>query len=273
MAVEIAAKDVMALRNKTGLSMMECKRALEESGGDPEKAEDLLRKKMKGKMDTRTDRAAGEGRVAVKVADDGRAAVIVEIRAETDFTAKNEKFGVMVDKVATLALGAPAGDVKPTPEMLKPVDEIRISTGENASIARIHKIEGGGDSMFGSYVHHDGKTAVLLHCTGSVSQDTAKQVCMHIAAAMPRPQGVTREDIPAHVIDKERRLAMDMALESGKNEEIAKKIVDGKINALVADLALVEQPFVMDPAKKIKDVLGANGSASAFLRWQVGETA
>ncbi len=273
MAVEIAAKDVMALRNRTGLSMMECKRALEESGADPEKAEDLLRKKMKGKMDTRTDRAAGEGRVSVKIGNDGRSAVIVEVRAETDFTAKNEKFAATVDKVATLALAQPAGDVAPTPEMLKALDEIRISTGENASIARIHKLEGGGDSMFSSYVHHDGKTAVLLHCTGSVSQDTGKQVCMHIAAAMPRPQGVTRNDIPAHVIDKERRLAMEMAMESGKNEEIAKKMVEGKINALVADLALVEQPFVMDPTKKIKDVLGPNGTASAFLRWQVGESA
>ena len=273
MAVEIAAKDVMSLRNKTGLSMMECKRALEEASGDPERAEELLRKKMKGKMDTRTDRAAGEGRVSVKVSPDGRSAVIVEVRAETDFTAKNEKFAATVDKVATLALAQPTGDVKPTADMTKALDEIRISTGENASIARIHKIAGGGDSMFGSYVHHDGKTAVLLHCTGSVSQDTAKQVCMHIAAAMPRPQGVRREDVPAHVIDKERRLAMEMAIESGKNAEIAAKMVDGKINALVADLALLEQPFVMDPSKKVKDVIGANGTVSAFLRWQVGETA
>lgn len=273
MAVEIAAKDVMALRNRTGLSMMECKRALEEAGGDPEKAEDLLRKKMKGKMDTRTDRAAGEGRVAVKVAPDGRAAVIVELRAETDFTAKNEKFAQAVDKVATLALAQPAGEIKPTPDMAKPVDDIRISTGENASIARAHKLAGGSDSMFASYVHHDGKTAVLLHCTGNVSQDTAKQVCMHIAAAMPRPQGVRREDVPAHVIDKERRLAMEMAMESGKNEEIAKKMVEGKINALVSDLALLEQPFVMDATKKVKDVIGPKGTVSAFLRWQVGETA
>ncbi len=273
MAVEIAAKDVMSLRNKTGLSMMECKRALEESSGDPEKAEDILRKKMKGKMDTRTDRAAGEGRVAVKIAPDGRSAVIVEVRAETDFTAKNEKFAAMVDKIATAALAQPAGDVKPTSDMTKALDEIRISTGENASIARIHKVSGGSDSMFGSYVHHDGKTAVLLHATGSVSQDTAKDVCMHIVAAVPRPQGVTRNDIPQHVIDKERRLAMEMAMESGKNEEIAKKMVDGKINALVADLALLEQPFVKDPTKKIKDVLGPKGTVSAFLRWAVGETA
>ena len=270
---EISAKEVMNLRNRTGLSMMECKKALQESGGNVEAAEDLLRKKLKGKMDARTDRAAGEGRIAIAISQDGRAGAIVEIRAESDFTAKNELVQDAASKIATLALGANSGTVASTPDMAKLIDNLRISTGENISIARIHKLAGDGATMFGSYVHHDGKTGVLLQCEGSVSQDLARDICMHITAATPRPQGVTRDSVPAHVIDKERRLAIEMAMESGKNQEIAEKMVEGKINKLYSDLALVEQDFVKDPSKKIKDLLPKGASIAAFLRWQVGEEA
>lgn len=270
---EISAKDVMALRNKTGLSMMECKKALEETGGNPSAAEDYLRKKLKGKMDARTDRAAGQGRIAVAIAPEGRAGTIIEIRAETDFTAKNEMFVDVCQKIAELALKQPPGAITPTPEMTKLIDDLRIKTGENISFARGHELQGGGNSMFGKYVHHDGKIGVLLHCEGSVSDDLARDICMHIAAAVPRPQGVTRNDIPQHVIDKERRLATEMAMEQGKPEEIAKKMVEGKINALISDLALMEQPFVRDPSKKVKELLPKGATISAFLRWQVGEEA
>lgn len=268
---EIDAKTVMTLRNKTGLSMMECKKALQETEGNAEAAEDLLKKKLKGKMDARTDRAAGEGRIAIAVASDGRSASIVELRAETDFTAKNETFLAVAKKVADQAASQHAGAVSPTADMAKLVDELRISTGENISIARAHKLAGGGTTMFGSYVHHDGKTGVLIQCEGSVSQDLAKDICMHITAAVPRPQGVDRGSVPASVIERERRLAIEMAIESGKTPEIAEKMVEGKINKLYSELALVEQDFVRDPSKKIKDLLPAGATITAFLRWQVGE--
>ena len=135
---DISAKDVMALRNETGLAMMECKKALIEMNGDVEAAKDHLRKKLKGKMDTRTDRVAGEGRVAVSVNDSG--ATIVEIKAETDFTAKNDQFIAATDKIAQMALAQGEGAVEPTDEMKATIDEIRISTGENISIGRIHKV-------------------------------------------------------------------------------------------------------------------------------------
>lgn len=269
--VEIDAKTVMTLRNRTGLSMMECKKALQETSGNAEAAEDLLKKKLKGKMDARTDRAAGEGRIAVAMASDGRSGVIVELRAETDFTAKNENFLTAAKKIADLALAGNSGAVSATPEMTKLIDELRISTGENISLARAHKLAGGGTTMFGSYVHHDGKTGVLLQCEGSVSQDLAKDICMHITAAVPRPQGVTRDSVPAHVIERERRLAIEMAMESGKPKEIAEKMVEGKINKLYSELALLEQDFVRDPSKKIKDLLPQGATVTAFLRWQVGE--
>lgn len=268
---EISAKEVMSLRNKTGLSMMECKKALVESGGDQEAAEDLLKKKLGKKMEGRTDRAAGEGRIAVRIGEDGRSAVIVEVRAETDFTAKNEKFGAAAEKVAELALGENAGDVTPTGAMAAAIEDLKITTGENISIARIHKLEGGGDSMFGRYVHHDGKTGALVHATGSVSEDTARDICMHIAAYVPRAQGVSRDDIPESAIEHEVRLLREKALEEGKPAEIVEKIVQGKANSLYAELALLEQPFVKDETKKIKDLLDGDGGISAFLRWQVGE--
>lgn len=259
---DISAKEVMALRQKTGLSMMECKKALQETNGDAAAAEEYLRVKLKGKMETRTDRAAGEGRIVVAVAPG--AAAIVELRAETDFTAKNENFQAVADQVAQLALAQPAGKVEPTEEMTKLIDNLRISTGENISIARIQKLEGGS---FGTYVHHDGKTGVLLHAEGDLDQAVARDVSMHITAAMPRPQGVSRDDVPAEVIEKERKFAEAEA--EGKPPEIAKKIVDGKIDKLYSELALLEQPFVKDDSKKIKDIVG-NAKLKAFYRWEVG---
>lgn len=268
--VEIDAKVVMQLRNKTGLSMMECKKALQESAGDLVQAEEVLFKKLKGKMDTRTDRAAGEGRLAVALAPDGRSVAIAELRAETDFTAKNEKFQSAVSRIAELALAAGPGPVSPTPEMQRLVDDLRVSTGENISLARAHRLAGGPNSSFGTYVHHDGKTAVVLECEGPMPRDLAKDICMHIAAAQPRPQGVDRNSIPAAVIERERRLAIEMAMESGKPKEIAEKMVEGKINKLYSELALLEQEFVKDPSRKIRDLLPAGATIRSFLRWQVG---
>ncbi len=268
---DISAKEVMALRQKTGLSMMECKKALVETGGDQAAAEEALRVKLKGKMETRTDRAAGEGRIAIKVAGDGRKASIVELRAETDFTAKNDAFQNAAQKIAELALEAGAGRVEATDEMTKLVDELRVSTGENISVARIETLAATDDgASFGTYIHHDGKTGVLLQCEGSIGEDLARDICMHIAAYLPRPQGVTRDDVPEHIIDKERKLALEMAAEQGKPEEIARKMVEGKINKLYSDLALLEQPFIKDDTRKIGDLLPQDASIAAFLRWQVG---
>jgi elongation factor Ts len=250
--------------------MMECKKALQETGGDAAQAEDLLKKKMKGKMDTRTDRIAGEGRVAISVNDTG--AAIVEIRAETDFTAKNDQFIAATDKVAQMALAAGEGEVEPTDEMKAAIDEIRISTGENASIARIRKVAKADGDTFGTYVHHDGKTGVLIHANGDVGEDTLRQICMHVTAAVPRPMGVTPDEIPAEVVEKERKFRVEQAVESGKPQEIAEKMVEGGMRKFFSEIALLEQDFVMDPSKKIKDLVGS-ATIKAFYRWQVGEEA
>ena len=269
---EINAKDVMSLRNKTGLAMMACKKALIEAGGDVEKAEDLLRKQLKGKMDTRMDRAAGEGRIDVAVSGDGKAAAIVELRAETDFTAKNDKFVASTRKIAELALAIPAGSTEPSEEMKAIIDDLRISTGENISIGRIEKLESdAGKTVYGKYVHHDGKTGVLIEAQGDLGEETLRQIAMHVTAAFPRPLGLTPDDIPSDMVEKERKFRIEQAMESGKPQEIAEKMVEGGMRKFFAEVALLEQAFVMDPSKSIKDIVGSGGNLTKFRRWEVGE--
>ncbi|GJM18842.1 MAG: elongation factor Ts [Phycisphaeraceae bacterium] len=271
MSDKISAKDVMSLRNRTGLAMMACKKALTEAGGDVEKAEELLRKELKGKMETKVDRAAGEGRIGVAVS--GGSAAILELKAETDFTAKNDKFIAATDQLAKLALNAPAGS-GPTDEMTKIIDDLRISTGENISIGRIETIKGSGDkTVFGQYVHHDGKTGVLIHAEGDIDDSTLRQIGMHVTAAVPRPMGVTTDEIPAEVVEKERKFRIDQAVESGKNQEIAEKMVEGGMRKFFAEVALLEQAYVVDPSKPVKEIVGPNASIKSFHRWEVGEAA
>ncbi len=266
---EISAKEVMALRNKTGLSMMECKRALQEANGDMEAAELNLRKRLKGKMEGRTERSAGEGCIAIAKASDLTTAAMVEIRCETDFTAKSEKVRSGAQRIAELALNADAGPVTVTEEMIAIIDDLRITTGENISYARGVKMSA---ATVGSYLHHDWKTGVLLEAEGDVNRDTLNQVCMHIAAAHPTPLGVSPDEIPAEVVEKEKRFRTEQAMESGKPREIAEKIVEGGMRKFYEEVALVEQPFVIDPSKKVKDIVGG-GKLLSFQRWQVGQTA
>jgi len=268
----ISAKDVMSLRNKTGLAMMECKKALAEANGNPEEAETLLRKKLKGKMETKLDRVAGEGRVEIAVSDDGSSAVLVKVKSETDFTAKNEKFIDAVKKIAQISLSSSAGIVTPNDEMIAIIDELRISTGENISIDKIEKLVGeAGKTAYGMYVHHDGKTGSLVQIEGSISDEVRKQLAMHVTAAMPRPLGLTSEDIPPELVEKERKFRLEQAIESGKPEQIATKMVEGGMRKFFSEVALLEQPFVMEPAKKIRDLIG-DAQVSEFRRWQIGES-
>ncbi|RMH23571.1 MAG: translation elongation factor Ts [Planctomycetota bacterium] len=269
---DVSAKDVMALRAATGMGMMDCKRALTETAGDIAAAEEWLRKKAKGKMDKRADRPAGEGRVVVAVSDDGRNAVIFEVRTETDFTAKNEKFDTMCEAIARHALTLPAGEISADDAITKAVDDVRLTTGENVQFARGHKTEGGSNTAYGVYVHHDGKTGVLVQGEGDVPERLLRDIAMHIAAVQPRPLAVTPEGVPADIVEKERAFALEEALSSGKPKEIAEKIVEGKLRKLFEGLALLRQPFVKDDSKTIQDLLPPGAQIVAFYRWQVGET-
>ena len=259
----IAAKDVMALREKTGLGMMDCKKALQENNGDMAAAESWLREKRKGKMDTRTERTTGEGRIGIAI--DGPKAVIIELRTETDFTAKNDAFLTATDSVAGLALGQGAGDVEADDAINKHVDDLRITTGENVNFARGMRLDGGS---YGSYVHHDGKRACLLQIEGEAPADALKGICQHIV--FHDPMGIDADDVPAEKIDSIRTAALAEAKESGKNDEIAGKMADGKVRKYLEENTLMAQKYVLDESMTVGDALGGDAKITAFIRYTLG---
>lgn len=263
--VDINPKDVMALRAKTGLGMMDCKAALIETGGDMAKAEALVREKNKGKMDNRTDRVAGQGCVAIAI--EGSKASIVELRAETDFTARNESFRAMASDVAKFALKQPAGKVAATPEITKRVDDVRITTNENVSLARGERLDGG---TFGQYVHFDGKQAALVQFSGAVPADVAKGICQHVVAHQPTPMAVNEAGMPADLVAQTKTAAVAEAQASGKPPQIAEKIAEGKMRKFFEENTLLGQKYVADDKKSIKELLPAGVTITSFVRYVVG---
>ena len=268
--VSFTPKDVMKLREKTGLGMMDCKEALTVNHGDMKAAEEWLRAKMKGKMDTRTERATGEGRVAVTI--EGQDAAIAEVRCETDFTARNDDFVKMVNDVAQMVLKAPPGEVRASEPIKKRVDDVRITTGENMSFARGEHLRGGGNATFGSYVHHDNKRGAIVQVEGKVSPEVLAGVCMHIVAHVPTPVGVDQKDVPAATLDEIRQTGLAEAKEAGKPEQIATKIADGKVRKYLEENTLLDQKYVRDPSGKqsVREALGKDVKVIRFLRYVVG---
>jgi elongation factor Ts len=262
---QVSAKDAMALRQRTGLPIMECKQALADADGDMGAAERLLKERAKGKMDTRTDRVAGEGRVAAFI--EGDRAAVIEVRAETDFTAKNPAFQAMASEIAKLAAKCPAGDVQVNADITAKIDEVRITTRENASFARGVAFTGG---TFASYVHHDGKTAALVQFSGPVPAEVGKGICQHIVAHVPPPRSVDAADMPAEVVAEAKAAAVREAQESGKPAQIAEKMAEGKLRKFFEENTLLQQNFVVDPAKKVKDLLPAGVTVKAFVRMPLG---
>jgi elongation factor Ts len=261
--VSFTSKDVMGLRQKTGMGMMDCKKALTETGGDMAAAEEYLREHTKGKMETRTERVTGEGRIGVAI--DGSKAVIVEVRTETDFTAKNEDFVKMVADVAGMAIGQPAGEVVTTDDMTKRIDDLRVTTRENVNFARGVLLEGGS---FGAYVHHDGKRACLLQIDGSADESLLKGICQHIV--FHDPLGISDDDVPAAELERIRAEAIQDAKDSGKPEEIAQKIAEGKVRKFLEEKTLIHQKYVLDETKRVKEILPAGTTIKKFVRYTLG---
>lgn len=261
----IDAKLVMALRNATGLGVGDCRTALIESGADLAKAEALLRERLKGKMDNRSDRAAGEGCVSVVI--DGAKAAIVQVRSETDFTAKNDEFRQLAKELATMALTAPAGEVVMSTEMTARLDTLRIKTGENISLARGVRLDGGS---FASYVHHDAKIAVILQFEGALESEIATGICQHIVAAVPTPLAVDEHGLPADVVAAKRAEAVKEAAASGKPPQIAEKMAEGKVRKFFEDSTLLGQKFVKDDKKSVREILPKGVIVKSFVRMRVG---
>jgi len=258
---EITAAMVKALRDETGLGMMECKKALAENDGDIETAKDALRTKGLATAEKRASRDTREGVVLV-IADEGQA-TMVEVLCETDFCARNEEFRAMANDVSELAAQAVEGDIQPTDEINQRVQKTLAIIGENMSFSRGVKIC--ADNI-GTYVHHNGKVGVIVGVQGDIDEETLSGLCMHIAFA--DPLGITGDDVPEDLVAKEKQIAMQQAIESGKNEEIAEKMVVGKLRKFIASKALLKQAYVRDDKKSVQEFIG-DATIKAFARFAI----
>jgi elongation factor Ts len=262
---EITATLVKQLREDTGLGMMDCKKALEETAGDISAAKDLLRKKGLTTAEKKAGRATKEGLIAIKVSPDRTTAAMVEVQCETDFCARNGEFRSLADDLAGMAFQANEGAVPATDAMTSRLQQTLAKIGENMGYARGVKL---GGSLIGKYIHHNNKVGVLVALDGNVGDEVLSDLCMHIAFA--NPMGVTPQDVPADLVEKEKEIAKQQAMESGKPADIAEKMVAGKIKKFLAERSLLEQPFVKDDKKQVKQILGG-AKVKAFARFAVGE--
>ena len=261
---QITAAMVKALREETSQGMLECKKALEEANGDVQAAKDLLRKKGLVTAEKKAERATSEGLVSIAVSPDKTSAAIVEVRCETDFCARNDVFGAMVTTVSGLALQGPVGNVEPTQTIKDAVQGVLAKIGENMSFARGCKIAA---PVIGTYLHHNRKVGVVVGLEGEVSPEILSDLCMHIA--FTNPLAINPSEVPAELVEKERKFATEQAAESGKPANIVQKMVEGKVNKFLAENALTEQMFVKDDKKKVKEILG-KAKIVAFARYAVG---
>jgi elongation factor Ts len=260
---EITAEMVKALRERTGQGMMDCKKALSQCQGDMDAAVEWLRKKGLAQADEKAARGTSEGLVAIHAADGSGA--MVEVVCETDFVARNEQFREMVQQVARIAAAAPDGAVEETDQIRALVQDCFGKVKENMRYRRGVRISA---PTIGRYVHHNGKVGVLVGIEGPTNPETLNDLCMHIAFA--NPMAVSREQIDPAAVERERRIASAQAAESGKPAPVVEKIIAGKVGKFLTDNALLEQAFVKDEKKKVKDVLGP-AKVTAFARFAVGQ--
>lgn len=266
----VSASAVKELREKTGAGMLDCKKALEANNGDMEASIDWLREKGISKAAKKADRIAAEGMAAIKV--DGNTAAIVEVNSETDFVAKNPEFQELVDTVLNTVLKSDATDVEGVLNTDGLNDVLVAKTakiGEKLSFRRFAKVEKKDSESFGAYIHMGGKIAVLTVVEGA-NEEVARDVAMH-AAAM-RPQYVTKEDVPEDVVNHEKEVLTEQAMNEGKPKEIAEKMVQGRIQKFYKEICLAEQPFVKDGDITVAQYVKNNGgSIVKMIRFEVGE--
>jgi elongation factor Ts len=258
---EITAAMVKELRERTGLGMMECKKALEESGGDLKKAEELLRIKSGAKASKAASRVASEGTIGTFVSDDGRVGAMVEVNSETDFVARNPEFAAFAKELAELVVTQKPVDVAALTNMKiggESVESIRQKMvqkiGENITVRRFERVETSG--KLETYIHPPGKIGVMVEYEGNPT--VAKDVAMHIAFA--KPKYMTRDQFPADQVASERKILEARAAESGKPPEIVAKMVEGGINKFLAENTLMGQPFVKDDKQTVEKMLKAQNS-------------
>ena len=272
----ITASLVKELRERTGAGMMECKKALTETGGDIDAAIELMRKSGAAKAEKKAGRTAAEGLIIIKHSDDNKKAVMVEVNCETDFVAKDDNFTTFADAVAERVLASDVADVEAL--MALPLHDGEETTieearqalvskiGENMNVRRFVRMNANG--AVSSY-RHGVKIGVIVDLVDG-NDELGKDVAMHVAAT--NPMCVSEEQVPQEAIDKEKDIFVAQAKESGKPDNIIEKMVTGRLKKYLAEITLVGQPFVKDPDQTVGKLLGAsNASVASFTRFEVGE--
>jgi elongation factor Ts len=269
-----SASDIKTLREKTGAGMLDCKKALEETKGDMDAAVDYLREKGIAKAAKKESRIAAEGLTEMVV--NGNKAVIVEVNSETDFVAKNEEFRTFISVISNAILNS---DAKTMEEALNietengTISEYLVNLvakiGEKISFRRFEVVEKTDKDIFGCYSHMGGRISVITVIEGS-NEDVAKDVSMHVAAM--NPGYLNREEVPAEVIEHEKSIIKEQAMNEGKPADIAEKMVMGRINKFYKEVCLLEQPFVKDPDLTVEAFAKNNGGTIKYMiRYEVGE--
>jgi elongation factor Ts len=272
------AADVKRLRDATGAGMLDCKKALEEADGDIDAAVEILRVKGAKDVNKRQSRTAGNGLVSALL-DGTSAGVMVELNCETDFVAKTDLFQQVAADIITAALAKRPADrlallgleARPGVTVQQLIEEAGASLKEKVELGRFALMEGG---YIASYLHRSDRalppTVGVLVQLDSASEQAGKDVTHQVAAM--RPQYLSRDDVPAEVVESERNIAEQVTREEGKPEQAIPKIVEGRLGAFFKDVVLIEQPFVRDPKKTIKQMLAEQGvTVQAFARFQVGQ--
>lgn len=273
--MQISAAMVKELRERTGSGMMECKKALQEAGGDMEKAVEDMRKSGLAKADKKSGRTAAEGLVVIALSDDKKEAAIVEVNCETDFVSGGDEFKSFTSSIAQRILADSPADVAalvamPIEDGGKTIEEVRqemvARIGENIQVRRFERKSTAG--AFGSYSHGI-RMGVLVEMDKD-DQDLIKDIAMHIAAS--NPVCVNEAEVPAEMLAKEKDILIAQAKESGKPDEIIEKMIVGRIRKYLAEITLVGQPFVKDPDQTVEKLLKSKGAeVKSFNRFEVGE--
>ena len=272
---QITASLVKELRERTGAGMMDCKKALTQTDGDIDAAIDYLRENGIAKAAKKADRIAAEGLSYIEVK--GNKAVILEINSETDFVAKNEKFVALVKNVAEAILAAEPATLEEALQVEAQVGTVEavinegIATiGEKLSLRRFEVVTKSDADAFGAYSHMGGRIGVLTLVEGSTDEEAAKDVAMHIAALAPKY--LDESEVPADVLEHEKKVLTEQALNEGKPANIVEKMIVGRINKFLEEITVVNQKFVKDDSFTVEKFLASKGGKLAkFVRYEVGE--
>ncbi|MDO5351260.1 MAG: translation elongation factor Ts [Succinatimonas sp.] len=270
----VTAAMVKELRDATGAGMMDCKKALVAANGDMDAAIDAMRKSGAVKAAKKAGRTAAEGLIAI--ASEGNKVALVEVNSETDFAAKNAEFVEFAKKAAKVCLDNNCSDIEALKNtvcdgvtMADALTALVGKIGENLQLRRCALVEASDNQTLGVYLHSNNRIGVVVVLNGG-NEEVAKHVAMHVCAS--KPQFVKPEDVAAEVVEHERNLQIEIAMKSGKPQNIAEKMVEGRMNKFTGEISLTGQPFVMNPEISVGQMLKEHGAdAVSFIRLEVGE--